>query len=155
MRKLLVIVAVSVLALTTACADDRAADGSTSASGAPSSSDQPLTGSSPGSDGMTADGDCQDNSEADGPADLEMQDFKFAPPCLEMSTAQGLRIHNEGDVEHNFSVEGFGGLDVDVSPGDENNTEATGLKAGEYTFFCKYHRESNDMEGKLVVKAAK
>jgi plastocyanin len=155
MRKLLVVVAVVLLALGAACADDSPSDGSTSASGAPSSSDQPLAGTSPSGDGMTADGDCQDATEPDGPADLEMQDFVFAPSCLEMSTEQGLRIHNEGENEHNFNVEGFGGLDVDVAPGDENNTEATGLNAGEYTFFCKYHRESNDMEGKLVVKAAK
>ena len=55
----------------------------------------------------------------------------FAPPCLEMPTDQGLRLHNEGDVEHNFSVEGVSGIDVDVSPGDENNTEATGLAPGD------------------------
>jgi plastocyanin len=102
---------------------------------------------------MTAGGDCQDDTKADGPGDLEMQDFVFAPPCLEISTSQGLRIHNEGEKEHNFSVEGFG-LDVDVSPGDENNTEATGLEPGRYTFFCKYHRESNDMEGELVIESA-
>ena len=82
-----------------------------------------------------------------------MQDFQFAPPCLQISTAQGLRLHNEGQAPHNFSVEDNAGLDVDVQPGDENNTEATGLKAGSYTFFCKFHRESKDMEGELRVVA--
>ena len=153
MRKLLVI-AVAIVALGAACADDKATDGTTSVTGAPSASDQPIAGSSPSGtgDGMTAGGDCHDDTKADGPADLEMQDFVFAPPCLVISTSQGLRLHNEGENEHNFSVEGVSGLDVDVSPGDENNTEATGLQPGQYTFFCKYHRESNDMEGKLLVK---
>ncbi len=148
MRKLLV-VAVVMLALAAACGDD---GGTTSATDAPG--DQTTATSSPSEtdEGITTGGDCQDAAEAEGQADLEMQDFVFAPPCLEISTAQGLRIHNEGQAEHNFSVEGVGGLDVDVSPGDENNTEATGLTPGTYTFFCKYHRESNDMEGKLVVK---
>lgn len=101
---------------------------------------------------ISAGGDCQDATKAEGQADLEMQDFRFAPPCLVISTAQGLRLHNEGDAEHNWSLET--GLDVDVGPGDEVNTEATGLDPGTYTFFCKYHRESHEMEGELRVKAA-
>lgn len=149
MRKLLVM-AIAMLALTAACSSD---DPATSESVSPN--DQPVATASPAASGdaTTADGECQDDTKADGPADLEMQDFVFAPPCLLITTAQGLRIHNEGENEHNFSVDGFG-LDVDVSPGDENNTEATGLEPGSYTIFCKYHRESNDMEGKLLVKSA-
>lgn len=103
-------------------------------------------------DSVTAGGDCRDTRKTEGQADLEMQDFAFAPRCLIISTRQGLRVHNEGTVEHNWSVEGFG-LDIDVAPGDENNTEATGLDPRTYTFFCKYHRESNDMEGELRVTA--
>lgn len=97
-------------------------------------------------------GDCED-ATGEGQAGLEMRDNAFVPRCLRILTSQGLRIHNEGDNEHNFSVQGFG-LDVDVSAGDENNTEATGLEPGTYTFFCKYHRASDDMEGSLVVERA-
>ncbi len=149
MRKLF-IVAVVMLALATGCGDDGDA---TSASASPAGATS-QTSSPAASEATTAGGDCMDVSEAEGQADLEMQDFVFAPPCLVISNAQGLRLHNEGKNEHNWSVEGISGLDVDVSPGDENNTEATGLLPGQYTFFCKYHRESNDMEGKLFVKAA-
>lgn len=147
MHKLIVATAVLIV-LMAACANDTADD----VTGSAEPSAGATTETSP-TDAMTAGAECMDATEAEGQADLELQDFIFAPPCLEISTAQGLRIHNEGRAEHNFTVEGFG-LDVDVSPGDENNTEATGLEPGTYTFFCKYHRESKDMEGKLVVKAA-
>lgn len=99
---------------------------------------------------QAAGGDCTDNSKDEGQADLEMQDFVFAPPCLQINSGQGLRVHNEGKVKHNWTVEGKG-LDIDVEPGQENNTEATGLDVGTYKFFCKYHRESHDMEGELRV----
>lgn len=149
MRKLLALV-VLVLASVSACGDE----GSPTVASAPparATSD----GGSPAAtdDAITAGGECHDATEVEGQADLEMQDNAFAPECLLISESQGLRMHNEGDNEHNFTVEGFG-LDVDVSPGDENNTEATGLEPGSYTFFCKYHRSSDDMEGKLLVKRA-
>jgi plastocyanin len=150
MRNLIIVVL--VLTLTAACGDD---DATTSSTDAPADR-TPISSasSSDSTDDTTAGGDCQDDTKVDGPADLEMQDFTFAPPCLVISTSQGLRLHNEGENEHNFSVEGVSGLDVDVSAGDENNTEATGLEPGRYTFFCKYHRASNDMEGKLRVENA-
>ncbi len=103
---------------------------------------------------ISAGGDCQDNTKAEGQADLEMQDFQFAPPCLIMSTSQGLRLHNEGEAPHNFSVEDVAGIDVDVQPGKVNNTETTGLVPGTYTFFCKFHKDSQDMFGELRIKAA-
>jgi len=103
---------------------------------------------------IQAGGECTDNSEVDGQADLEMQDFSFAPPCLQINTNQGLRVHNEGDVAHNLSVENIAGIDIDVQPGEENNTEATGLTPGKYSIFCKFHRGSNDMEGELRVVPA-
>ena len=140
-------VVVLMLALVAGCGGD----------GSPAAGTQPprdaaSRASGPASNGgIAAGGTCQDATGADGPGDIEMQDFVFAPPCLEISTSQGLLLHNEGDVEHNWSVEGVSGLDVDVSAGDENNTEATGLLPGTYTFFCKYHREQQDMEGTLIV----
>lgn len=133
-----------------ACGDDV---GDTPELTIPPGEDITTTASPAGDDDgdITAGGDCQDATEAEGQADLEMQDYAFAPTCLVISTSQGLRLHNEGQVEHNWSLET--GLDVDVSPGDEVNTEATGLDPGTYTFFCKYHREEHDMEGELRVKA--
>lgn len=110
----------------------------------------PTPTSDPGTAAPGAGSNCTDAASAGGQADLEMQDFAFAPKCLQISASQGLRVHNEGEALHNWSVEGFG-LDIDVEPGQENNTEATGLEAGNYTFFCKYHRDSHSMAGELRV----
>ena len=147
MRKLVLITLIGVLFFG-ACASD---DDPTVAE----PTDAPVaTEEAQETDGIQAGGDCQDYTEADGPADLEMQDFAFAPPCFIITTeTPGLRVHNEGEVTHNWSLEGTG-LDIDVEPGQENNTEALGVEEGTYTFFCEYHRESQDMEGELRVEAA-
>jgi plastocyanin len=94
---------------------------------------------------------CSDASEIGGQADLEMRDYSFDPQCLQISRAQGLRIHNEGDTKHNLSVENIAGINIDVKAGEEKNTEPTGLTEGRYTIFCRFHRKSNGMEGVLRV----
>jgi plastocyanin len=140
MRKIIVLLAVAMV-LFAGCADTEETPPATA-------TDEPVATA----DGVSAGGDCMDATKAEGQADLETQDFVFAPPCLIISTSQGLRLHNEGDVKHNFSVKGFAGLDIDVEPGQENNTEALGLDPGSYDFSCKYHAEQG-MKGKLQVKA--
>lgn len=93
--------------------------------------------------------DCQDlTSGAQAP--IELDDFRFDPPCAEMTTSQGFELQNNGDNLHNFSIEGVSGIDVDITAGEENNTENPGLEADTYTFFCKYHRDQG-MEGELRV----
>jgi plastocyanin len=144
MRRFLMLMLVAMLTLG-ACATDT----DTTAEDVPT--DDPATTEDAG---IQAGGDCQDYTEADGPADLEMQDFTFAPPCFIVTTSTpGLRVHNEGEATHNWSLEGTG-LSIDVEAGQENNTEALGVEEGKYTFFCKFHRESYDMEGELRVEDA-
>ncbi|HVE76476.1 MAG TPA: cupredoxin domain-containing protein [Actinomycetota bacterium] len=91
---------------------------------------------------------CQDHTAGPTIAIFET-DNVFSPSCVRGKGSQGLQIKNGGKSTHNFSVEGTG-LDVDTAPGEETNTEATGLKAGEYVFFCKFHRDQG-MTGKLVI----
>jgi plastocyanin len=141
-KKLMILAMVAALFLG-ACASD----------GDPTVAEPP-TDEPEATEAIDAGGDCQDYTEADGPADLEMQDFVFAPPCFIITTeTPGLRVHNEGKATHNWSLESTG-LDIDVEPGQENNTEALGVEVGTYTFFCKFHRESQNMEGELRVEAA-
>jgi plastocyanin len=83
---------------------------------------------------------------------FELRDFSFNPACAAGTGGMGLSIKNNGDNLHNFSVEGFAGIDVDIQPGGENNTEETGLPAGTYVLFCKYHRTTNNMQGTLQIK---
>jgi plastocyanin len=95
--------------------------------------------------------DCVDRS-AGASAAIEQQDFKFVPDCVVMTTSQGFSIRNAGSVLHNFSVEGVAGIDLDIQPGQTNNTENPGLDADVYTFFCKYHRDRG-MEGELRIRS--
>ncbi len=93
-------------------------------------------------------GSCEDET-ADPTIAIFETDNVFSPSCARGKGSQGLQIKNGGKSTHNFSVEGTG-LDVDTAPGEETNTEATGLNAGEYVFFCKFHRDQG-MTGKLVI----
>ncbi len=126
-----------VLGLLAACGED---------AGSPTVAEPPTDENS----GIQA-AECQDLTS--GPqAPIEIDDFRFDPPCAEMTTAQGFELQNNGGTVHNFSIEGFAGIDVDIASEQTNNTENPGLDPGTYTFFCKYHCEQG-MEGELRVKA--
>lgn len=135
--------ALCVITLLTGCANDQ--EGSqTVATESPAETNL----SNPYLAGQAA-GECLD-FRSDPQALIEIHDFRFDPPCLDMTTAQGFVLRNKGDSRHNFSIEGFAGIDVDLEPGQENNTEPPGLDAGDYTYFCKYHRDQG-MEGGIRV----
>lgn len=88
---------------------------------------------------------------------ITMVDNRFEPGCFTVSRKQGLRIRNEGVSLHNLSV-GFRkaltglDLDVDVSSGEENNTEPVGdvLNTGNFKVFCKYHLPTMVAELEIV-----
>lgn len=94
--------------------------------------------------------DCQESAGA--AIIFELTNFQFAPACATGGPNMGLSVTNNGSVLHNFSVEGSTLADLDIQPGQETNTEATGLAAGKYVVFCKYHRESEGMQGELQIK---
>ena len=68
-----------------------------------------------------------------------------------MRASQGLSLHNNGDVVHNFSIANTL-IDLDTRPGEETNSEAIGgvVRPGVYEFFCKYHRDKG-MSGTVTV----
>lgn len=142
MRKACVVLAAILLMLAGACASDEGGENITAAS-----PDTSTAASQPPS------GECTDLTGNASGAPIEQMDspFRFDPACAIIKTSQGLSIVNNGSVTHNLSVEGFAGIDVDVEPGQTNNTETTGLEAGTYAFFCKFHRASG-MEGELRVQ---
>jgi plastocyanin len=97
--------------------------------------------------------ECAEVSATEGAAaGLTMMDNFFEPPCLAISSTQAIAITNAGNLVHNFSV-ADGDVDIDVEPGDEEETDEIGtdLGAGTYRIFCKYH-EADGMVGTLVVE---
>lgn len=72
---------------------------------------------------------------------LELDDFYFEPTVLEGKPGQKMTIEleNEGENEHNFSIDSQG-IDEDVEPGDKTEVEVTLPKAGQVSFYCKYHK---------------
>jgi len=98
-------------------------------------------------------GDCADVTAAEGaPAPLTMMDNFFDPLCVAVSSTQSVILANSGNQLHNFTVED-GELDIDVEPGEEEQTDEVGdtLRAGTYRFFCEYH-EDRGMVGTLLVE---
>lgn len=83
---------------------------------------------------------------------LELTEYQFTPECAVGTSNMGFSIKNNGSEIHNFSIEGTTLADIDIDARAETNTESTGLAAGKYVVFCKYHRESNNMQGELQIK---
>jgi plastocyanin len=89
---------------------------------------------------------------------ITMVDNRFDPDCFIVSGEQGLTIRNEGVSLHNLSVDfrkALTGvdLDIDVSSGGENITDAIGeiLEPGNtFEVFCKYHLPAMVAELEIV-----
>jgi plastocyanin len=84
-------------------------------------------------------------------AELELDNFYFGPTVLTGKPAQTLklRLHNEGSVVHNLSIEGA--VDEDLEAGKTAELTVTFPQSGGTLFFCKYHAESSNMRGELRV----
>jgi plastocyanin len=83
--------------------------------------------------------------------EFEMDDFYFEPTVLEGEAGQTLTLEafNEGDEEHNVTIEDQG-IDEDIEPDDEGEVEVTFPDSGTVVFFCKYHQDQG-MRGALRV----
>lgn len=90
--------------------------------------------------------------EVTGTDALEFEPADFEVPAGEEVTVE---LTAEGGVEHDFTIEGVDGEDLEVVAADAGAT-ATGTftidEAGSYTFYCSVpgHREAG-MEGSLEV----
>lgn len=96
---------------------------------------------SPGGSAQEAASDCADLTGS-ASAEIVMLDNKFDPDCFTVSGDQGLTLRNEGNVVHDFSVEGSD-IRLDVPAGEETNTEAIGemVQPGDVKVVCTYHPE--------------
>lgn len=84
----------------------------------------------------------------DGTTTLTTVDNAFQPSSLTVSSGSELELTNDGQAEHNFTIEGSD-VTQDVEPG-ESATVSIDVDPGDYTMFCKYHRAIG-MEGTITV----
>src|SRR4051812_3016964 len=83
-------------------------------------------------------------------ADNDGSDFYFSPTVLTGSPGQKLTvdIHNEGDTDHNFSIDDQS-ISQDIAPAEEHDVTVTFPQSGELVFYCEFHR-SQGMLGELT-----
>jgi len=84
--------------------------------------------------------------------DVEQDDYYFGPKDLsgDVGKAVTVQLKNEGKVPHTFTIDELG-VDQTVQPDQEATVTFTPTKSGAFAFYCKFHRQSNGMEGTLKV----
>ena len=81
------------------------------------------------------------SKDVSGETEVELDDYYFEPTVLEgkPGTQVTLELENEGEVEHNFSIESQG-IDQDVEAGETAKVTVRIPSSGEISFYCKYHK---------------
>lgn len=158
MRRLLALVSLAVLPLA-ACGGDDDADvagdastTSTSSTTAPSTTSPPTTGTgrgeAPPPPSIPGSVNRQGVEELSGDEmDLELDDFYFEPTFVHAEPGQSVtvRLRNEGDARHTFTIPGTD-VDAVVAAGEEGEVQVTLPSEGPVVFVCRFH-ESRGMRG--------
>jgi plastocyanin len=77
-----------------------------------------------------------------------MGELYFEPACLQASNGDTIRVVNEGEVIHSYTVRGTD-VEANLEAGDEGDLTIDGLSAGTvYEVICIYH---SDMKAALKV----
>ena len=80
------------------------------------------------------------------------KDFMFEPATLNATAGKPVTvtIKNEGQAEHNFSIESLK-VNQDVEKGESKSVTFTPTQSGSIQFFCEYHKTTKNMVGTLNV----
>lgn len=85
------------------------------------------------------------------PVAVSMSEFKFSPSTLTVPTGGQLVVTNDGSMDHNLSIEG-GPSTRDLSAGESQTLELSGLAPGTYPFICTIPgHASSGMQGTLTI----
>jgi plastocyanin len=145
MRKLALAASIALLALFAACGGDNG-DRNTVAT----PPDDYGTTTSPTASGAQAeinDKGTRTFTEQAFEVEVELDNFYFEPTFIKSpggSTAT-VKLHNEGSVQHNFTVDGLN-IDQDLGPDEEKTLTVEIGTETRYDFFCKFH-EGQGMRG--------
>ena len=145
MRKALLVLT-AVAALLPACGGDddggptAATGGTAEATGA--TSETGATGN--------ASADCPDLTGEGDVFTVTIADFTFDPNCFTASASQGIKVVNEDDVGHTFTMVGTD-INIPIAPDKTFNGEPNAdLEPGTYEFVCTIHPQ---MTGEATVVA--
>jgi plastocyanin len=83
---------------------------------------------------------------------LVAKDFMFEPATINATAGKPITVivKNEGQAEHNFSVESLK-VNKDIEKGESQTVTFTPTQSGTIQFFCEYHKASHNMVGTLTV----
>jgi plastocyanin len=138
MRKLALVLSTLLLVALAACGTDNG-DSNTVAT----PPDDYGTAASPTASGAEAeinDHGTETFTEAAFEVELEMDNFYFEPTFIKSpggSTAT-VKLHNEGDVQHNLSIDDLD-VDEDLAPDEEKSITVEIGTESRYDFYCKFH----------------
>lgn len=84
---------------------------------------------------------------------LEARDFQFSATTLTFpaNTTINLTVKNAGSVPHNFTIQELGVNKDIATPGSSETITFTTKGDATYTFYCRYHRDSNGMKGTATI----
>jgi plastocyanin len=69
---------------------------------------------------------------------VEMQDFEFAPLCLEAGEGATITVKNSGQAPHTYTVTDIN-VNVDLGGGGSETVDLAGVAPGTYDVVCTYH----------------
>ena len=83
--------------------------------------------------------------------EVTASDFSFTPGNLTANTGDpfDLVLTNDGNAPHTFTIDEFG-VDAEVAAGEETTVSVTPSESGEFSFYCRFHRQQG-MEGDITV----
>ena len=83
---------------------------------------------------------------------LVAKDFQFEPTTVTATAGKPVTvtIKNEGQAEHNFSIESLK-VNKDIEKGESQTVTFTPTQSGSIQYFCEYHKNSHGMVGTLNV----
>lgn len=101
--------------------------------------------------GLSANDHGEQDVSGQASVDVEMDDFYFGPTVLSGEAGQTLtvRLMNEGQAPHTFTVEAIG-VDVELQPGESGEGDVTLPESGALLVICRFHA-GQGMRGALSV----
>jgi plastocyanin len=83
---------------------------------------------------------------------IEAADFKFTPTGFDAQSGKAVTvtIKNVGKAQHTFTVDEFN-VDKTVDAGQSVDVTFTPDRDGDFTFYCRFHGQSNGMKGTVSV----